>query len=115
MPDTHAPLLQYADAPARHGIVFETTPEGVTVTIPVPLARRVLGMAAYGGMLVMALIIHVFVAVAMVVAGLALVAFRNRLGRPIVIELDAASCASATWRPEKRSPIGRARVSTCTT
>jgi hypothetical protein len=89
MPDPHAPLLQYADAPARHGIVFETTPEGVIVTIPVPLARRVLGMAAYGGMLVMALIIHVFVAVAMVVAGLALVVFRNRLGRPIVIELDA--------------------------
>src|SRR5688572_15087587 len=83
------PLLQYADAPARHGIVFETSADGLLITIPVPLWRQLAMLAGSGGVLIIAVLIHLFAAVAIAVIALCLAIYHRRLGRPVIIELTA--------------------------
>jgi len=104
VPPQAAPLLQYADAPARHGIIFETTADGLMITIPVPLPRQLLMLAGSGGVLALSFIIHTFVGVAVVAGVLILAIFRRRLGRPMVIELDARELRLLNVNPGEPEP-----------
>jgi hypothetical protein len=80
-----APLLPYADLPARHGIVVEPLPGGVRITIP-QSAWRHLGLAVVAALpFVMC---NLYVALAVAVIGVATALVRRRIGRPMVIEVD---------------------------
>jgi hypothetical protein len=81
-----ANTLAYVDLPARHGIVYGEAPDGsFFITVPVPIWRQLLG--AGGAAILFSMIFNPLagVAVAVVLAGVAVV--RRRLGRPITFRL----------------------------
>jgi hypothetical protein len=99
-----APLLSYADLPTRFGIMYERTPDGLYMSIPIPIWKRFL---AFTGMVPLLLLLFMggwgpLIALVVVIVVLIL---RKRLAKPLIIDLTADELVLRNVLSQQREEI----------